>query len=61
MLPTPDRFLGFAGDHPNGFEFGREGHRGFGPTIGLTLAATSSMMLWAGLAQAARWALHAIT
>ena len=29
---------------------------GYGPAIGLLLAGAASLSLWAGLAQAARWA-----
>jgi hypothetical protein len=34
--------------------------RGLVPTLGLSLAAGTSLILWLALVQAARWATHAV-
>ena len=35
-------------------------HIGYGPALGLLLASATSLMLWVGLVQVARWTAHAL-
>ena len=49
--------------HPQSLGFEMESasmaQTSFGPALGLVVAAGTSLVLWFGLAQAARWAAHA--
>ena len=53
--------LAVAHTSPQGFpmETASMTQTSFGPALGLVVAAGASLVLWFGLAQAARWAAHA--
>lgn len=53
--------LNYASNSAAGSEHdGMSSQDGFGPAIGLVLAAGTSLVLWFGLAHAASWAAHTL-